>query len=206
MVSSPSTQTQQKHEFGYFDSLMSKAAASSSNNNNNDVDDYLLTVEPVYGGTNNTTSSSQHVGRNLYEISSKKGGAIDGQHPSLLICHTPTMLRYSSTTTTTKSDFSGGSQASGDVVGGGDLGAIAYAASAGILLALHHANNGNGVVSPALSGLDTWCPVRFTTEMLDKGGTGLDAVTSLAELVTRSSKPQSLTTSTNTTTAAAATT
>ena len=38
------------------------------------------------------------------------------------------MLRYSSTT---KADFSGGSQASGDVVGGGDLGAIAYAASAG---------------------------------------------------------------------------
>ena len=176
------------------------AAAASSNNNDND-DDLLLTVEPVYGGTNNTSSSQQHVGRNLYEISSKKGGAtIDGQHPSLLICHTPTMLRYSSITAT-KSDFSGGSQASGDVVGGGDLGAIAYAASAGILLALHHANNGIGVVSPALSGLDTWCPVRFTTEMLDKGGTGLDAVTSLAELVTRSFKPQSsLTTSTTNTT------
>lgn len=195
-VSSPSS-TQTKHEFGYFDSLMARAS-----NNNDD----LLTVEPVYGGKNNTS----HVGRNLYEISPKNGGAaaaaeegtttVDfGQHPSLLICHTPTMLRYSSTSTTTnKSDFSGGSQASGDVVGGGDLGAIAYAASAGILLALHHANNGNGIVAPELSGLDTWCPVRFTTEMLDKGGTGLDAVTSLAELVTRSPKPQSSTTATTT--------
>eukprot|EP00986_Skeletonema_menzelii_P002562 scaffold696_cov137-Skeletonema_menzelii.AAC.4 len=186
--SSSSTQ----HEFGYFDSLMAKASNWSQQSNELD-DGHDLIAEPVYGG-NNDASSSSYVGRNLHKISPASNNSnntthqqqlLDG-HSSLLICHTPTMLRYSSPQKNTKADFSGGSLASGDVVGGGDLGAIAYAASAGILLAFQHANNGNGVVAPALEGLNEWCPVRFTTEMLDKGGTGLDSVTALAELVTRS--------------------
>ena len=193
------------NKFGYYDLMMEQAAPSNhgllNNNNNNETatvpDDLLfsgadLTAEPVYGddGGGGDTTSSNYVGRNLQKISSSSSRSdilLDG-HDSLLFCHVPTMLRYSSPGK--KADFSGGSAASGDVVGGGDLGAIAYAASAGILLAFQHANNGIGTVAPALEGLNKRCPVRFTTEMLDKGGTGLDAVTALAELVTRPTSDQ----------------
>eukprot|EP00985_Skeletonema_marinoi_P004688 scaffold2027_cov148-Skeletonema_marinoi.AAC.17 len=200
--------SQKQHEFGYYDILMAQAtnnhpsgpqdlnnteATTSSslqqpNEYTNGHYDMKLTAEPVYGG-----NDASYVGRNLQKISYSNTTAatathhVFDNHDTLLICHVPTMLRYSSPSNSkSKADFSGGSLASGDVVGGGDLGAIAYAASAGILLAFQHANNGNGVVAPALEGLNEWCPVRFTSEMLDKGGTGLDAVTALAELVTRS--------------------
>eukprot|EP00984_Skeletonema_dohrnii_P033198 scaffold28925_cov78-Skeletonema_dohrnii-CCMP3373.AAC.1 len=155
-ISTDSSQSQEQHEFGYYDVLMAQAtnnhasgsqdlhdteAATSSlqqpNEYTNGLYDMKLTAEPVYGG-----NDASYVGRNLQKISSANTTAaatthdLFDNHDTLLICHVPTMLRYSSpnSNANSKADFSGGSLASGDVVGGGDLGAIAYAASAGILL------------------------------------------------------------------------
>ena len=167
--------------------------------------DLDLTIEPIHGQT------EAHIGRNLWKItrsataadssSANDIGSSDGAlnaslsdpfdgHDSLLYCHVPALLRYTTASGGAQADFSGGSQASGDVVGGGNLGAIAYQASAAILLAFHHANTGDGSVAPELEGLPQRCPIRFTSEILDKGGDGLDSVTALTQMVTRSPWPE----------------
>ena len=168
--------------------------------------DLDLTIEPIHGQT------EAHIGRNIWKItrsatstaadaSANDIGSSDGAsheslsdpfdgHDSLLYCHVPALLRYTTASGDAQADFSGGSQASGDVVGGGNLGAIAYQASAAILLAFHHANTGDGSVAPDLEGLPQRCPIRFTSEILDKGGDGLDSVTALTQMVTRSPWPE----------------
>ena len=162
--------------YDFFDLMLSAASSNDTSFTN-------LTSVPIYGNGGDTS----YVGRNLQLVTSSSNSNEDS--PPLLFCHIPTLLRYSTPTGKStykkQADFSGGSVASGDVVGGGDIGQIAYAASAGIILALHHANTGNGSVASQLHQLNERCPIRFTTEFLDMGGSGLDSVTALAELVTR---------------------
>jgi hypothetical protein len=117
-----------------------------------------ISVAPVFDDLN-------YVGRNLHRVNSSQD-PIDG-HDSVLFCHTPTFLRYSN-----------------------DLGPscdIAYAASAGALLAMHHFNNGDGSVVSELEGINESCNIRLTTEIVDTGSSPINAVRSLTRIMTRPS-------------------
>jgi len=118
-----------------------------------------IIADPVFDDPN-------YVGRNLHRVDSSQD-PIDG-HDSVLFCHTPTFLRYSN-----------------------DLGPscdIAYAASAGALLAMHHFNNGDGSVVSELEGINESCNIRLTTEIVDTGSSPINAVRSLTRIMTRPSK------------------
>ena len=117
-----------------------------------------VVADPVFDDLN-------YVGRNLHRVNSSQD-PIDG-HDSVLFCHTPTFLRYSN-----------------------DLGPscdIAYAASAGALLAMHHFNNGDGSVVSELEGINESCNIRLTTEIVDTGSSPINAVRSLTRIMTRPS-------------------
>ena len=113
-----------------------------------------------------------HVGRNLHRYDAPDDDSM------FVMCHIPLFLRYS--------------EMSGDEFR--DNSALAYGGSAGAMLAMHHFNNGNGVIVKDIEGINNRCPIRFTTEIFDTQASPIPAVRGLTEMITRStasvSKPQ----------------
>mmetsp|Transcript_35376 Transcript_35376/g.77559 ORF Transcript_35376/g.77559 Transcript_35376/m.77559 type:complete len:920 (-) Transcript_35376:49-2808(-) len=98
-------------------------------------------------------------GRNLYR-------AIDpdsppAHSPGVILCHIPTYLRW------TQLD-----QANYRLVDASNGG---YDGMAGVLLAMHHFNNGIGAVVKDLDGINNRCSIRLTTESFDTMGFDLAA-------------------------------
>ncbi len=111
-----------------------------------------------------------HVGRNLYH-------SYNGE--SVVICHVPNFLAYS------QKNWDGKMQ---------DYSSMGFGGSAGAILAIHHWNNGNGVVVKKIEGINNTCPIRFTTEVFDTMKSPISSVKSFTELITRkpsdTTKPQ----------------
>jgi hypothetical protein len=144
---------------------------------------FLLMFVPIFvGGTssfqlyddirnNNETEANpifddiNYVGRNLHRVEFSSDYGIE---ESLVLCHIPMFLRYSN-----GPDYS-----------------IAYAASAGAMLAMYHFNTGDGSVVRELEGINGTCNLRLTTEIVDTKSSPIDAVETMAKLITRS--PQSV--------------
>ena len=105
-----------------------------------------------------------YVGRNLHRVEYDVDGD-DSSSSSLLFCHVPIFLRYS----TPK----------------GPSCQIAYSASAGAILAMHHFNTGDGSVVKELEGINKTCNIRMTTEIIDTGSSPINAVRDLTRMLTR---------------------
>jgi hypothetical protein len=112
--------------------------------------------------TNPIYDDLNYVGRNLHHV---EVSAEHGWEESVLLCHVPMFLRYSN-----GPDFS-----------------IAYAASAGAMLAMHHFNTGDGSVVPELEGKNKTCKIRLTTEIIDTKSSPINAVKSMTRILTRPS-------------------
>lgn len=111
---------------------------------------------------------SNYVGRNLHrvDVSSDEYGPEYGTNSSVVLCHVPTFLRYSN---------------------GPDC-TVAYAASAGAILGMHHFNTGNGAVIPELKDIHERCEIRLTTEVVDTESSPINAVRAMTRMLTRPSK------------------
>lgn len=103
-----------------------------------------------------------YVGRNLHRV---QVPSEQGWEEDIVLCHVPTFLRYSNA-----ADWS-----------------IAYAASVGSMLAMHHFNTGDGSVVSELTGKNETCNIRLTTEIVDTESSPINAVRSMTRILTRSS-------------------
>ncbi len=101
-----------------------------------------------------------YVGRNLHRV---QVPSEQGWEEDVYLCHVPIFLRYEN---------------------GADFG-IAYAASIGAMLAMHHFNTGDGSVVPELAGKNGTCNIRLTTEIVDTESSPINAVRSMARIITR---------------------
>lgn len=104
-------------------------------------------------------NESTYVGRNLHRYEKE-------DHEDIIICHAPVFIRY------TKN--------------GRDYSAAGYGGSAGAMLAIHHWNNGNGLVVKDIEGINETCPIRFTTEIFDTESNAVPAVKGLTDMIIRS--------------------
>lgn len=87
---------------------------------------------------------TNHIGRNLHRYNGI-------QHPEIVLCHVPQFMSYTE-------------KIEGILTDNSDLG---YGASAATVMAIHHWNNGNGVIVDEIQGINEKCMIRFTTEVFD---------------------------------------
>lgn len=121
-----------------------------------------------------------YIGRNLHRFDFSDASDVSNEyspfirdHDSLLLCHIPMFLRYSIDNGNSKNT----AQCN-----------IAYSASAGALLAMHHFNNGNGDVVPELTDIQKTCNIRFTSEIFDTTSSPLEAVRQMTRIISRKSE------------------
>jgi ABC-type branched-subunit amino acid transport system substrate-binding protein len=104
-------------------------------------------------------NNTPYVGRNLHRYND---GSSAGPE---LLCHTPLFVRY----TRRGEEYSAGG----------------YGSSAGTMMAIHHWNNGNGVVVKEIQDIQQKCPIRFTTEIFDTETNPIPAVKGLTDMMIR---------------------
>lgn len=92
-------------------------------------------------------------GRNLYRAIDPDSGL---PAPGVILCHIPAFLRW------TQLDQTGNRLI--DASDGGYDGAV------GVLMAMHHFNNGIGTIVDELEGINQKCSIRLTTENVDSMG------------------------------------
>lgn len=110
---------------------------------------------PLHGGN--------YVGRNLNRYNNPNNPY--DENNGITICHMPAFMNWE--------DYRGVDNSN-----------AVYSSSAGILMAIHHLNNGDGVIIDEVQDLDKKCPIRFTTEMFNTYST-IDSVKGLTDMVTR---------------------
>jgi hypothetical protein len=138
-----------------------------------DFDDYrneTASLTPINQDPN-------HVGRNLYQYEQLGDNDTDGQLQKeqelgdAVLCHVPIFLKYA-LMDNGKYDVNNT--------------ALGYGGSAGAILAMHHWNNGNGIVVKDIEGINERCPLRFTTEVFDTQASPITAIRLLTDIITRS--------------------
>jgi len=107
-------------------------------------------------------NSSNHVGRNMHRLN-----LTEGDNDFIILCNIPIFLRYTSEDKTQ------------------DVSNVAYAGSAGAMLAMYHWNNGNGVIVKDIEGMNNKCPLRFTTEITDTYASPITPVRTFTDMITR---------------------
>ena len=104
-----------------------------------------------------------HIGRNLHRYDAPDDDSM------FVMCHVPIFLRYT--------------EMSGDELRYNS--ALGYGGSAAAMLAMHHFNNGNGVIVKDIEGINNTCSIRLTTEIFDTEASPITAVRGLTEMITR---------------------